>query len=220
MMDLGEAVVGHIILAYGGWLISALLGIAGGVVALNRSWMRTGLLLGTSLLQAVPAFTIVALVVPFLGIGSLPALVVVVVSTLLPVIRNTIIGLSSIDEVLLEVAHGSGMTPGEILRWVRFPLAIRPIFSGLRLASVVANAVAVMTVFIGSGGLGSIILEGLVRYHVPGILEGVIPAITIALSADYLLSRLEKHLDPMENGDSQSMQGPDMSLDIYPGRVR
>ena len=199
MTSLLVAIGQHIVLAYGGWLISAVLGIAGGILALKHPWLKSVMLMGTSLLQAIPAFTIVALIVPFLGIGFLPALVVVVVATLLPVIRNTIIGLSSIDPVLLQVAHGIGMTSGEILIRVRFPLAIKPIFSGLRLSSVVANAVAVMTVFIGSGGLGSIILEGLVRYHIPGILEGVIPAIVIALGADLMLSLLETRLDPMEN---------------------
>lgn len=199
----------HIALAYGGWLISAVLGITGGVLALKNPWLKSGLLMGTSLLQAIPAFTIVALIVPFLGIGFLPALVVVVVATLLPVIRNTIIGLSSIDPILLEIAAGIGMTWSGILLRVRFPLAIKPIFSGLRLSSVVANAVAVMTVFIGSGGLGSIILEGLVRYHLPGILEGVIPAIVIALGADLLLSLLEKRLDTMENRDAMVIPGQD-----------
>jgi osmoprotectant transport system permease protein len=201
MTSLLVAMGQHFALAYGGWMISAALGIAGGVVALKTPWLKSGLLVGTSLLQAIPAFTIVALIVPFLGIGFLPALVVVVVATLLPVIRNTIIGLSSIDAILLEVGRGIGMTSHEILLRVRFPLAVKPIFSGLRLSSVVANAVAVMTVFIGSGGLGAIILEGLVRYHIPGILEGVIPAIAIALGADMLLGFLEKRLDPMENRD-------------------
>lgn len=203
----------HIALAYGGWLISAGLGIAGGVLALKNPWLKSGLLMGTSLLQAIPTFTIVALIVPFLGIGFLPALVVVVVATLLPVIRNTITGLSSIDQNLLEIAHGIGMTWAGILIRVRFPLAIKPIFSGLRLSSVVANAVAVMTVFIGSGGLGSIILEGLVRYHIPGILEGVIPAITIALGADQLLSLLEKRFDPMENRDAMVTPSQDTYRD-------
>lgn len=197
MTSLLAAISQHIILAYGGFLISAVLGIGSGVIALKSRWIKVSLIMSTSLLQAIPAFTIVALIVPFLGIGFLPALVVIVVATLLPVVRNTIIGLSSPDPILLEVAKSIGMTWNNILFSVRFPLGIRPIFSGLRLSSIVANAVAVITVFIGSGGLGSIVLEGLVRFHTPGILAGVIPAIGIALFADVLLRYAENRLAPL-----------------------
>ncbi|MBN1165847.1 MAG: ABC transporter permease [Methanospirillaceae archaeon] len=197
MTSLLTAIGQHIILAYGGFLISAVLGIGSGVIALKSRWIKVSLIMSTSLLQAIPAFTIVALIVPFLGIGFLPALVVIVVATLLPVVRNTIIGLSSPDPILIEVADSIGMTWNNILIRVRFPLGIRPIFSGLRLSSIVANAVAVITVFIGSGGLGSIVLEGLVRFHTPGILAGVIPAIGIALFADVMLRYAENRLAPL-----------------------
>lgn len=197
MTSLLAAVVQHLTLAYGGFVISAILGIAGGILALRSRPVRVLLLMGTSLLQAIPAFTIVAIIVPFLGIGFIPALFVIVVATLLPVVRNTIIGLETTDPILIEVAGSLGMTWRDQLIRVRFPLGIRPIFSGLRLSSVVANAVAVMTVFIGSGGLGTIVLEGLVRYHTPGILAGVIPAIAIALTADQVLTRVEDRLAPV-----------------------
>ncbi len=197
MTSLLAAVVQHLTLAYGGFVISAILGIAGGILALRSRPVRVLLLMGTSLLQAIPAFTIVAIIVPFLGIGFIPALFVIVVATLLPVVRNTIIGLETTDPILIEVAGSLGMTWRDQLIRVRFPLGIRPIFSGLRLSSVVANAVAVMTVFIGSGGLGTIVLEGLVRYHTPGLLAGVIPAIAIALTADQVLTRVEDRLAPV-----------------------
>jgi len=197
MTSLLAAVAQHLTLAYGGFVISAFLGVAGGILALRSPPVRVLLLMGTSLLQAIPAFTIVAIIVPFLGIGFIPALFVIVVATLLPVVRNTIIGLETTDPILVEVAGSLGMTWWDQLLTIRFPLGIRSIFSGLRLSSVVANAVAVMTVFIGSGGLGTIVLEGLVRYHTPGILAGVIPAIAIALTADLVLTRMEDRLAPV-----------------------
>ena len=198
MTALLTAISQHILLAYTGFLISAVIGIAGGIVALRFRPVKTALLGFTSLLQAIPAFTLVALMVPFLGIGFVPALAVIVASTVLPVVRNTITGLSSTDPVLIEGATGLGMTWNQILVRVRFPLGIAPIFSGLRLSSIVANAGAIMTVFIGSGGLGTIILEGLVRFHPPGILAGVIPAIGIALTADLMLIFLEKKMTPLQ----------------------
>lgn len=197
MTSLIGAAIQHLLLAYGGFFISAGIGILGAVLALRSGMIRVPLLMMTSLLQAIPAFTIVALIVPFLGIGFVPALVVIVLATLLPVVRNTIIGLSTTDPVLIEVADSIGMTWYDILIRIRFPLGIRPIFAGLRLSSVVANAVAVMTVFIGSGGLGTVVLEGLVRYHTPGIIAGVLPAIAIALGADLLLQAAEERLAPL-----------------------
>lgn len=197
MTALVGAISQHLLLTYSGFLISAVIGIAGAVIAIRSRPVRTALLGVTSLLQAIPAFTLVALIVPILGIGFFPALVVIIAATVLPVVRNTIIGLSSTDPVLIEGATGLGMTGNQVLVRVRFPLGVRPIFSGLRLSSIIANAVAIMTVFIGSGGLGAIILEGLVRFHTPGILAGVIPAIGIALTADLILGYFEKKLDPL-----------------------
>ncbi len=196
MISLTTAIMQHLALAYSGFLISAVMGIGGAIIALRWSLLRTVLISASSLLQSIPAFTIVALVVPFLGIGFTPAVVVVIVTTLLPVLRNATIGLSSTDPVLIDASTGMGLSFCQTIRFVRFPLAIRPIFSGLRLSSIVANSVAVVTVFIGSGGLGAVVLEGLVRYHVPGILAGVIPAMAIALLADLLLGRLEEHYAP------------------------
>ncbi|HOW05173.1 ABC transporter permease [Methanospirillum hungatei] len=196
MISFTTAIIQHLTLAYSGFLISAVIGIGGAVVAVRWSLMRAILISGSSLLQSIPAFTIVALVVPFLGIGFTPAVVVVFVTTLLPVLRNATIGLSSTDPVLIDASVGMGLSFCQTIRFVRFPLAIRPIFSGLRLSSIVANSVAVVTVFIGSGGLGAIVLEGLVRFHIPGILAGVIPAMIIALLADFLLGRLEEFCAP------------------------
>jgi len=196
MISLTTAIMQHIALAYSGFLISAVVGIGGAVLALRWSVLKTVLISASSLLQSIPAFTIVALVVPFLGIGFIPAVVVVIVTTLLPVLRNATIGLSTTDPVLIDAATGMGLSFSQMIRYVRFPLAIRPIFSGLRLSSIVANSVAVVTVFIGSGGLGAVVLEGLVRYHMPGILAGVVPAVIIALLADLLLGRIEEFLAP------------------------
>ena len=196
MISLPVAIWQHILLAYSGFFISAAMGIVGGIVAVRWAPMKVILLSTSSLLQAIPAFTIVALSVPILGIGFLPAVVVVIVTTLLPVLRNATIGLSSPEHTLIDASEGMGLTFSQIIRFVRFPLAIPHIFSGLRLSSIVANSVAVVTVFIGSGGLGAVVLEGLVRYHIPGILAGVLPAMFIALLADVLLRHIEKYVAP------------------------
>lgn len=196
MIPLELAIWQHLVLVYSGFFISAGIGIIGGVLTVRWHILKTLLLSGSSLLQSIPAFTIVALVVPFLGIGFVPAVVVVIVTTLLPVLRNTSIGLSTISPVYIDASEGMGFTFFQTMRYTRFPLAIRPIFAGLRLSSIVANSVAIVTVFIGSGGLGAVVLEGLVRYHTTSILTGIIPAMIIALGADILLSKAEERLAP------------------------
>jgi len=141
--------------------------------------------------------------VPLVGIGFIPSIIVVFISTLLPIVRSTFAGIASVDQGLIDAANGIGLTWKETLIKVRIPLSWHAIFSGLKFFSIIANGVAVITVFIGSGGLGTIILRGLARFYIPEILTGIIPAIAIALIADYLLSRLEERVTPLPLRDGK-----------------
>ena len=144
----------------------------------------------------IPALALAALAVPVLGIGFGPALLVVAVSTLLPVARSTYVGLTSPAPAEIDAARGIGLSPLETVRYVRAPCAAPAFFSGLRLAAVIANSVAVITVFIGSGGLGAVVLEGLSRFYFVQVLMGALPAIAIALLNDRALAALEARLVP------------------------
>jgi osmoprotectant transport system permease protein len=191
-----QAVLVHIALAYTGFAIAVAVGIPLAVLSLRSRYAAVFISTLTGIGQAVPIFALVALMVPLVGIGFWPSVLVIFISTLLPIVRNTYAGISAIDANLAEAARGIGLSWGETVQHVRIPLSLHAIFSGVKFSSIIANGVAVITVFIGSGGLGTIVLEGLARFYIPEILAGIIPAIIIALVADYALTRLEYAMTP------------------------
>lgn len=134
--------------------------------------------------------------VPLVGIGFWPSVLVIFITTLMPIVRTTYAGISSIDRDLVDAAEGIGLTGHETVVRIRIPLSLHAIFSGIKFSSIIANGVAVITVFIGSGGLGTIVLKGLARFYLPEVVLGIMPAVIIALATDYTLSRLEMRLTP------------------------
>ena len=196
MTTLSDAVIVHIALAYCGFGMAVLVGIPLAMLSLRSRYLAALVSFLAGVGQAIPIFALVAFMVPLVGIGFVPSILVIFISTLLPIVRSTFAGFASVDPGLIDAAKGIGLTWKETLVRVRIPLSWHAIFSGLKFSSIIANGVAVITVFIGSGGLGTIILRGLARFYIPEILKGIIPAIVIALTADYLLSRLEEWLTP------------------------
>jgi osmoprotectant transport system permease protein len=150
-----------------------------------------------NLLQAFPSLAFLALVVPLLGLGFLPAITAIILRALLPIIKNTYIGLSSIDPSLIEFAEGIGLTKYQILQNIRFPNAYPAIFSGIKFASILANGIAVLGVIIGSGGYGEIIFPALNQININKIIIGVMPVIFISISLDILLIILERRITPV-----------------------
>ena len=151
-----------------------------------------------NLAQAVPSLAVIAIVVPLLGIGFTPALVAILLRALLPIIKNTYIGLSNIDPALVDYARGVGMSEWQIHRYIRLPNAYPAIFAGIKFAAILVNSVAILTAYIGSGGLGELIFEGLISFNNEKIFAGAIPAILIALIIDVGFTALEKRLMPFK----------------------
>lgn len=196
MTTLADALLVHILLASGGFALAVAAGIPLAILSLRYRTAGAILSAVTAVGQAVPVFALVAFIVPVAGIGFFPSVMVIAVSTLLPVLRSTYAGISSIDPEIADAAEGIGLGFASTVLKVRIPLSWHAIFAGLRFSSIIANGVAIVTVFIGSGGLGVIVLRGLARFYPPEILAGILPAIAIALVADYCLSRLETRLTP------------------------
>ena len=153
----------------------------------------------TGLLQTIPSIALLAMMIPLLGIGFVPALVALFLYALLPILRNTITGLQSVDPILKNVAEGMGMSSSQQLRWVEFPLASPVILSGIRTASIINVGTATLAAFIGAGGLGEFIVAGLALNDSKLILQGAIPAALLAILMELLfegisLRILPKHL--------------------------
>jgi osmoprotectant transport system permease protein len=150
-----------------------------------------------SVFQTVPSLALFGFLIPipFIGgIGRRTAIVALVLYALLPILRNTYVGLTGIDPAILEAAEAMGMTNTQILLRVRLPLALSVILAGIRTATVITIGVATIAAAIGAGGLGTFIFRGVAMVNDSVILAGAIPAALLAIFADLLLGQLERHL--------------------------
>jgi osmoprotectant transport system substrate-binding protein/osmoprotectant transport system permease protein len=148
------------------------------------------------LLQVVPGIALLAFMIPLLGIGVVPALVALFLYSIFPVLRNTYSGLRDASPEAVDAARALGMTPGQLLRYVRLPLAAPVIMAGVRTAAVISVGTATLAAFIGAGGLGDPIVAGLALSDTRMILSGAIPAAALALAADGVLALLERAVRP------------------------
>ncbi|WP_211530594.1 ABC transporter permease [Methanocalculus chunghsingensis] len=193
---LGTPVLQHIILAYIALIASILLGIPLAILSLYSRSLQKVVMVMANLMQAVPTFAVVAFVVPLIGIGFWPAIIAILLRALLPIIKNTWVGLSSLDPALIASAEGIGLSQWEIIRYVRLPNAYPAIFAGVKFAAILANSVAILTAMIGSGGLGTVVFEGLAGVNMMKMMSGALPAIGIALFLDTSFGWLEKRMVP------------------------
>jgi osmoprotectant transport system permease protein len=167
-------------------------------ILLTRFQKIAGVILGiTSALQTVPSLALLALMIPFLGVGKLPAVVALFIYSLLPILRNTYIGMRNVDASFRDVAKGMGMTNLQSIATVELPLAMPTIMAGIRLAAVYVIAWATLASYIGAGGLGDLIFSGLNNYQPALIVAGTIPVTILALAADFILGALENKLTPL-----------------------
>ncbi|MFL6260801.1 MAG: glycine betaine ABC transporter substrate-binding protein [Thermoanaerobaculia bacterium] len=194
--DLGRLTLQHLGLSAAALLLGALIAIPLGLwLERHRRWAETVIrLLG--LLQTVPSLALLAFMIPLLGVGAVPAIVALWLYSLFPIVRNTYTGVRDADPRAVEAATALGMTPGQILRQVRLPLAAPVVMAGLRTAAVITVGTATLAAFIGAGGLGEPIVTGLQLADSAMILSGAIPAALLALVVDGVLGVVERSLRP------------------------
>jgi osmoprotectant transport system permease protein len=148
------------------------------------------------LIQTVPSLALLAFMIPFLGVGALPAVAALWLYSLFPMVRNTYTGVRDADPRAVEAATALGMTPGQVLREVRLPLAAPVLMAGVRTAAVITVGTATLAAFIGAGGLGEPIVTGLQLANTGMILSGAVPAAALALLVDIGLAAVERALRP------------------------
>lgn len=191
-------------------LFSVILAIAIGVpLGILISYMKklTKPVLGiANIVQAIPSLALLGFAIPFLGIGSKPAIFMVILYSLLPIIKNTYTGIQSIPEQTLEAAKGIGMTKAQILLKVQIPMALPIIMAGVRISAVTAVGLMTIAAFIGAGGLGYLVYSGIRTSNTMQILAGAIPACILALVIDAFMGILERVVVPegLTIGNSQS----------------
>lgn len=187
----------HILLTTVAVGLAVLIGVPLGIlISYFRKASKT-VLGGANVVQAIPSMALLGLAIPLLGIGSLPAVVIVILYSLLPIIKNTYTGITSIDKDTLESAKAIGLTRVQILIKIRIPLALPVIMAGVRISSVTAVGLMTMAAFIGAGGLGFLIFSGISTTNNGQILAGAIPAAILALIVDYIFGLIEKLVTPV-----------------------
>lgn len=143
-------------------------------------------------INTIPSLVLLGVAMTLLGVGFMPAVAVLFVYSMLPVLRNTYTGLTGVNYKYIKAARGMGMSPMQVLLKVRLPLALPVIIAGIRLSVVYVVSWATLAAFIGAGGLGDLIWMGMQTYDLPMVFAGALPATVMALLASFLIGWIEK----------------------------
>ena len=172
-------------------VLSIIIGIPVGILISYVKKLGKPILGLTNIIQAIPSMALLGFMIPILGIGMVPAIVMVILYSLLPIIKNTYTGIKNINEQTIEAATGIGLTKWQILTKVQIPLAFPVIMAGIRISAVSAVGLMTLAAFVGAGGLGYLVYAGIRTVNNSQILAGAIPACLLALLIDYIMSIIE-----------------------------
>jgi osmoprotectant transport system permease protein len=170
------------------------LGLSLAILIVNRRGLAFSVVNIVSALRALPSLAILAIMMPFLGIGMRPSIVALTVLALPPILLNAYVGLRDVDPDAVEAAIGMGMSRGQVLRRIRIWLAAPAMFAGARTALVQVLAGATLAPFIGGGGLGDFIVTGISIMDTQRMLVGAVPIALLALGFELILSLAERLL--------------------------
>jgi osmoprotectant transport system permease protein len=190
-----KAVV-HIKLTFFALVLAVLVAFPLGVFIYKFQIFSKGILYFTGILQTIPSIALLALMIPLLGIGTLPAIIALFLYALLPILRNTVMGLTTVDPHLKKVASAIGLSDFDKLRLIEIPLALPMILTGIRTAAVINVGTATLAAFIGAGGLGEFIVTGLALNNTSLILMGAIPSAILAILIELFFEGIERLLIP------------------------
>jgi osmoprotectant transport system permease protein len=188
----------HLTLAGGSLLLAILIGVPLGVLSLRVGWLRAVTLGVVGLIQTVPSLALLGLLVFPLaalglpGIGPLPGVVALTLYALLPIVRNTYVGLSEVDPAIVDAGRGMGMSGSQLLLRVEAPLALPLVIEGVRSAAVLVIGIAAVVAFVGVGTLGVLVFEGWGVQADDLILLGAVPMVVLAVAADSGLRALAR----------------------------
>jgi osmoprotectant transport system permease protein len=182
----------HLKLTASALLLACLIAIPLALVLARYARVARGLLYITGLIQTIPALALLALLIPLVGLGQVPAIIALFLYSLLPIVRNTLTGIFNVDPLLKQVATGMGLTPMQQLWKVELPLATPTILAGIKTAAIICIGTATLAAFVGAGGLGEPIITGLTLNDNRLILEGAIPAALLAIAVELLFELVER----------------------------
>ena len=193
---LGRNTLRHLELTAIALIPAVAIGVGMSILVFRVGWLSRAVIYGAGLLQTIPSIALLAFMIPLFGIGAAPAIVALFLYSLLPIARNTVTALVTVDPVLLRVAKAMGLTRWQELRHVLLPLAAPSMLAGARTAAVISIGTATLAAFIGAGGLGDPIVTGLALNNHALILQGAVPAALLAVAVEFAFEGVQRTLTP------------------------
>jgi len=181
----------HIEIVGAAIIVAVVIGVPAGILATRARWLEAPVINITGVLYTIPSLALFAVLIPVLGLGARPAIVALALYSLLVIVRNTVVGLRMVDPAAVDAARGMGMTAWERLVLVEIPLALPVILAGVRAATVASIGVATIAAYIGAGGLGVLIFDGIRTLDPDPVIAGALLASALALAADWALLHVE-----------------------------
>lgn len=187
----------HFLMAIYGVVFAAILAIPLGFYLARNVKIADWVLGIANVIQTIPSLALLSLLMLVIGLGSNLVVLTVFIYSVLPILRNTYAGVRSVDENILDVGKGMGMTKWQVIYKIELPLSMSVIMGGIRNAFIMAVGVATLGTFVGASGLGDILQQGVnANEGASIILAGVLPISLMAIIGDVFLSWLENKLDP------------------------
>lgn len=190
-----EQIGTHIGLTMASLLVALAVGVPLGIWIAKRQRLASTVLGVAGVLQTVPSLALLGVLIPLLGIGVGPALVALFLYALLPIVRNTYVGIRGVSPAVVEAARGIGFTDRQVLWRIELPLALPVMFAGVRTAAVINVGVATLAAYVAAGGLGEFIFGGIALSNTPMMLAGAIPAAALAVGFDAVLAWLQRRAE-------------------------
>jgi osmoprotectant transport system permease protein len=187
-----QQTITHLGLTFVSLIISIIVSVPIGILIARKPRLAAVTLGFVGILQTIPSIALLGFMIPFLGIGALPAIVVLFIYALLPIVRNTYTGIIQVEQSVVEAATAIGMSSRQRLWKVELPLAFPVIMSGIRTAAVINVGVATLAAFIAAGGLGEFIFGGIAMNNSNMILAGAIPSAVLAILLDQLFAMFKQ----------------------------
>lgn len=194
MTDLFSLTIQHMVLVLIAIGFSTVIGIFLGIISYWVPYLDKIILWVVDSLQTIPSLALLAILMIFFGLGNVTLVIGLILYSLLPIVRNTYIGLTGVPPHLKDAAKGMGMSKLQRMIKVELPLSFPLIFSGIKIATVTALSIAVIGVLIGSGGLGYPIYRGIQTMNFSAIMKGTIPVVIMAVAFDFFMSKFEHKL--------------------------
>lgn len=191
----------HLYIASIALILGIIVAVPIGIILTRNKKIADKVMAIVSILQTIPSFALLAMMIPIFGVGKTPAVAALFIYSLLPIMRNTYLGIDSVEDNITDAAKGMGMTDRQILFKVQIPLAMSVIMSGIRLSAVYVLAWTSLSGYIGAGGLGEFIFTGLQNAKLSMVLWGTVPVTIMALIVDKLFSMVENYFSAAKLGE-------------------